>query len=57
MLDQPCPQLNLGNAAGHVMLTDYCAEFFTVLQCPKNPERFFRKVLPLPLDCETSQNL
>jgi hypothetical protein len=40
MLDQPFPQLNLRNAAGHVMLTDYCVEFFTVLQCCKNPERF-----------------
>jgi len=40
MLDQPLPQLNLRNAAGQVMLTDYCVEFFTVLQCCKNPERF-----------------
>jgi hypothetical protein len=34
------PQLNSCNAAGHVLLANYCVEFFQMLQCRENPEQF-----------------
>jgi len=40
ILDQPPSQLTRRNVSRHVMLTDHGVEFFPLLKCSENRERF-----------------